>query len=449
MHSVGGWGAVTTGKNLAMTLFELLGWDIKANPKYGSEKKGQPTTYLPVRRAGAHPRQLRIHPRGRGAVARPAGVPAHQRGGRPGQGRRVHHPEQPAGRGRAVGDLPGAGAEVHRRQGHPRVLPGRLQHRPRGSLQPRPATAHAGQRLPGRLLPRLRRDGARRPDRGEPVQGHREPAQRQVRQEGQARGGRQPARGEARLHRDPRDSRRGEDRSARARPPAARPTPACRSCSSALPEGDGGVADIHRFWEQTGNFYTVRQGFRQPGRSLHGHGHDPRRHRRLPRHDRRSASSIRSGSPRTAPPAATATPQCPDSAIPGLVSTVGDVLNTAISSIEMGGRPTRFLRKGSRAVEKKLRGVLEKDGLDVRALLRQAIEDAMHEDPNQGNAAHGGGIPPAGESRSANSSSPPPSPTGPARRRRPKAPAACSPSPSIPTPARAAPCAWTSARTTP
>ena len=45
MHSIGGWGAITTGKNLAVTLFELLGWDIKANPKYGSEKKGQPTTY--------------------------------------------------------------------------------------------------------------------------------------------------------------------------------------------------------------------------------------------------------------------------------------------------------------------------------------------------------------------------------------------------------------------
>jgi pyruvate-ferredoxin/flavodoxin oxidoreductase len=44
-HSVGGWGAITTGKNLAMTLYDLLGFDIKANPKYGSEKKGQPTTY--------------------------------------------------------------------------------------------------------------------------------------------------------------------------------------------------------------------------------------------------------------------------------------------------------------------------------------------------------------------------------------------------------------------
>ncbi|MDP3909145.1 MAG: hypothetical protein Q8Q14_02035, partial [Gemmatimonadales bacterium] len=44
MHSVGGWGAITTGKNLALTTFELLGLRVQANPKYGSEKKGQPTT---------------------------------------------------------------------------------------------------------------------------------------------------------------------------------------------------------------------------------------------------------------------------------------------------------------------------------------------------------------------------------------------------------------------
>ncbi|MEX2482042.1 MAG: 2-oxoacid:acceptor oxidoreductase family protein [Gammaproteobacteria bacterium] len=45
MHSIGGWGAITTGKHLATTLFDLLGWHVKANPKYGSEKKGQPTTF--------------------------------------------------------------------------------------------------------------------------------------------------------------------------------------------------------------------------------------------------------------------------------------------------------------------------------------------------------------------------------------------------------------------
>jgi pyruvate-ferredoxin/flavodoxin oxidoreductase len=45
IHSVGGWGAITMGKNLALTASELLGLFIKANPKYGSEKKGQPTTF--------------------------------------------------------------------------------------------------------------------------------------------------------------------------------------------------------------------------------------------------------------------------------------------------------------------------------------------------------------------------------------------------------------------
>ncbi|HWP37967.1 MAG TPA: 2-oxoacid:acceptor oxidoreductase family protein [Gemmatimonadales bacterium] len=48
IHSVGGWGAITMGKNLALTASELLGLYIKANPKYGSEKKGQPTTFYAV-----------------------------------------------------------------------------------------------------------------------------------------------------------------------------------------------------------------------------------------------------------------------------------------------------------------------------------------------------------------------------------------------------------------
>lgn len=56
-HSVGGWGAITTGKNLAMALFDLLGYHIKANPKYGSEKKGQPTTYY----LSAAPEPIRVN----------------------------------------------------------------------------------------------------------------------------------------------------------------------------------------------------------------------------------------------------------------------------------------------------------------------------------------------------------------------------------------------------
>ena len=48
IHSVGGWGAITMGKNIAMTAFEMFGMNVKANPKYGSEKKGQPTTFYAV-----------------------------------------------------------------------------------------------------------------------------------------------------------------------------------------------------------------------------------------------------------------------------------------------------------------------------------------------------------------------------------------------------------------
>jgi pyruvate-ferredoxin/flavodoxin oxidoreductase len=48
IHSVGGWGAITMGKNVAMTAFEMFGLHVKANPKYGSEKKGQPTTFYGV-----------------------------------------------------------------------------------------------------------------------------------------------------------------------------------------------------------------------------------------------------------------------------------------------------------------------------------------------------------------------------------------------------------------
>ncbi len=57
MHSIGGWGAITTGKHLATTLFDLLGYHIKANPKYGSEKKGQPTTFY----LAAAPEPIRIN----------------------------------------------------------------------------------------------------------------------------------------------------------------------------------------------------------------------------------------------------------------------------------------------------------------------------------------------------------------------------------------------------
>jgi pyruvate-ferredoxin/flavodoxin oxidoreductase len=74
-HSVGGWGAITTGKNLGAILGDLndllferdrvvdeLGnpkeiLHVSANPKYGSEKKGAPTAYFMV----AAPERIRVN----------------------------------------------------------------------------------------------------------------------------------------------------------------------------------------------------------------------------------------------------------------------------------------------------------------------------------------------------------------------------------------------------
>ena len=45
IHSVEGWGANSVGKNLAMTLFDLLDYQIKATAKTEGQSKGQPSTY--------------------------------------------------------------------------------------------------------------------------------------------------------------------------------------------------------------------------------------------------------------------------------------------------------------------------------------------------------------------------------------------------------------------
>ena len=44
-HSVGGFGSVTTNKVIATIAGDVFGMDVQAYPKYGSEKKGLPTTY--------------------------------------------------------------------------------------------------------------------------------------------------------------------------------------------------------------------------------------------------------------------------------------------------------------------------------------------------------------------------------------------------------------------
>ena len=57
-HSIGGFGSVTTNKLLATLVGDLFGLHVQAYPRYGSEKKGLPTTYYltiadgPIRQHG-------------------------------------------------------------------------------------------------------------------------------------------------------------------------------------------------------------------------------------------------------------------------------------------------------------------------------------------------------------------------------------------------------------
>ena len=44
-NSVGGYGSVTTNKVIASLVADIFGLTVQAYPKYGSEKKGLPTTY--------------------------------------------------------------------------------------------------------------------------------------------------------------------------------------------------------------------------------------------------------------------------------------------------------------------------------------------------------------------------------------------------------------------
>ncbi len=56
-HSVGGFGSVTTNKVIATLVADLFDKQVQAYPKYGSEKKGLPTTYFLT----IAPEHIRIH----------------------------------------------------------------------------------------------------------------------------------------------------------------------------------------------------------------------------------------------------------------------------------------------------------------------------------------------------------------------------------------------------
>ena len=369
MHSIGGWGMVTTGKNLAMTLFELLGWDIKANPKYGSEKKGQPTTYY----LSAAPEPIRIN-------CEYTRVDV------------VMSPDpQVFGHTNAVDGLnPGGVFVIQSNLGSAEALwetfPMHIQKYIVDNkirvffldafkiAREESSNVDLQLRMQGNAF-----QGAffRASDVKERAGLSEETLFTAIENQLESKFGKK---GKRIVEDNLRVVRRGYEEIAEIKPEqmkvgqrakvVGKAAPVLPVMLKRLPEGDGGISDVHRFWEQTGSFYMKGQGS-DTGRQLRRYGLDVR----FEHPEWKAENCTACGNCFTV---------CPDSAIPGLVSTTGDVLNTAIQRIETGGRPTRFLRKFSRAIDKKLRGALDKDGLDVRALLANAITESFAADPAQG-----------------------------------------------------------------
>jgi pyruvate-ferredoxin/flavodoxin oxidoreductase len=374
MHSVGGWGAITTGKNLAMTLFELLGWDIKANPKYGSEKKGQPTTYY----LSAAPEPIRINCEYTyvDVVLSPdPNVFGHS------------NPLSGLKKGGTFIIQSNLGAEtwasfplwaqkfivdneihvfyidafqVAREEAGSAELQLRMQGIAfQGAFfAASPTMANAGlteatlfTAIEAQLQSKFGGKGARVVQDNLRVvkRGYTELTEITEKQVGVTR--KQLLKKDIGL------------------PIMLREMPA----------GDGKVADIHRFWEQTGNFYLTGKGSDNLVDPFIGTSLMPAATGVF-----RDMTGIRFEHPVWIAENCTACgncyTECPDSAIPGLVSTIGDVFNTVVNRIETTGTPTRYLRRGVRTLEKKLRGLVGGgDGVAVRPLIDKAIEETIAE----------------------------------------------------------------------
>ena len=381
MHSVGGWGAVTTGKNLAMTLFELLGWDIKANPKYGSEKKGQPTTYY----LSAAPEPIRVN-------CEYTHVDV------------VLSPDPNVfGHTNAVAGLSKGGVFI---------IQSNLDSAEAvwASFPPHAQKLIVDNGLKVYYLDafKIAREEATNPDLQLRMQGNafqgaffhasdikeragldEDTLFRAIENQLQAKFGKK---GRRVVDDNLRVVKRGytelfeippEVKQVGARQNVLTSQIALPLMLRQQPEGDGKAADIHRFWEQTGSFYATGKGSDNLVDPFIGLSLIPAVTGVF-----RDMTQIRFEHPVWISENCTACgncyTQCPDSAIPGLVTDTAEVFNTAITRIEMGGRPTRFLRKAARGIEKRLRAKLDTDGLDVQALMQEAIAESFAEDPTEG-----------------------------------------------------------------
>ncbi|MGY6554847.1 MAG: 2-oxoacid:acceptor oxidoreductase family protein [Wenzhouxiangella sp.] len=374
MHSIGGWGAITTGKHLATTLFDLLGWHIKANPKYGSEKKGQPTTfYLAVA-----PEKIRVN----------------------GEYQHVDVVLSPDpnvfGHSNALAGLRGGGLLIMQSDAKsPEEAFKRLPERYRRQIVERKIRVCFLDAF------RIAREEATDPDLELRMQGiafqgaffaatgilaeHGMDEERLIeamRERLQKKFG---ARGARVVEDNLRVIRRGHDElrevSDYSLPEAIGSDtnlPRMPITVRGLPESKAPLSDIQRFWTDTGSLYARGMGndnLADPFMALSA----------VPASTAlfRDMSGIRNGHPIWIPENCTACGKCwtvcPDTAIPGLVNSLSEIFSTAMARIRKTGHEPKRLPRVINALEARTRKLFDEVGAGTaaRGLISEAIENQL------------------------------------------------------------------------
>ncbi|MCB1019299.1 MAG: 2-oxoacid:acceptor oxidoreductase family protein, partial [Acidobacteria bacterium] len=378
-HSVGGWGAITTGKNLAMTLFDLLGYHIKANPKYGSEKKGQPTTYY----LSAAPEPIRVNCEYFyvDVVLSPDPNVFHHTNALAGLnegGVFIIQSERTAPE-KVWEDIPTAfqkiiaekkiklfaldGFKIAREEATDSELQLRMQ-----------GIAFQGAFFKAsNVMQQAGLDEARLLDA--------------IRSQLQHKFGSKGARV---VEDNMRVVKRGFDELMPVQPGAIGAgkgggrsfgeAPEVPAMVKLLPESKAPLSDIHRFWEQTGNFYVRGMGNDNITDPFIGLGVMPAGSALF-----RDMTQIRFQHPQWVPENCTACGKCytvcPDTAIPGLVSEAGKALDTAVSRIRKHGGENKHLPRAVRTIESHWKKLLAeaKETDSVHDLLEDAIGKTLEE----------------------------------------------------------------------
>ncbi len=376
MHSVGGWGAITTGKNLAMTLYDLLGYDIRANPKYGSEKKGQPTTYYLS--AAPEPIRLNCEYHYVDVVLSPdPNVFLHSN---PLYGLKEggffiiqSHLETEE---EVWAQIPVMyqkyivdhnihvyfvdGFKIAKEEASDAELQFRMQ-------------GNAFQGAFFAASPLLQRANLTE-------QGLFDAIEAQLRDKFGGKGERVVADNLRVVRRGFDEIREITHKQIGVTQQDIRKAAKIPVMLQELPQGDGRLSDVHRFWEQTGSFYMSGKGSENLVDPFMATSLIPAATGIF-----RDMTQIRFDYPKFITENCTACGDCytacPDSAIPGLVNTISDIFNTAIERIEKKGTPTLYLRRETRNVEKKLRALIDAQGEAsvVSRLLDQAVLEVLAE----------------------------------------------------------------------